>query len=54
MFKKISKEEIISNKNELLYRAKLNKIESLLREQKETNGNPYTLIRDLNEVLRSE
>lgn len=44
----------ISESLNLFYRAKLDKISSLLRAQKETNGNPYTLIRELNSVISTE
>lgn len=35
----------------LYYRGKLNLIEAKLREQKETNGNAYTTLRQLNDIM---
>lgn len=50
--KKQIKEELEeSNSINLYYRAKLDKIQAILRTQKETNGNPYTMIRELNDVM---
>lgn len=46
------KEELeISDSNNLYYRAKLDKIQGILKGQKENNTNPYTVLRDLNEVM---
>lgn len=53
--KKYYKDELeIANSLNLYYRAKLDKYSSLLRKQKEQNTNPYTLLRDLNELAFSE
>lgn len=35
----------------LYYKAKYLLIEQLLRTQKETNGNVYTLVRDIREII---
>ena len=35
----------------LYYRGKLNLIEAKLREQKETDGNAYTTLRQLNDIM---
>lgn len=35
----------------LYYRGKLNLIEAKLREQKETAGNAYTTLRQLNDIM---
>lgn len=35
----------------LYYRGKLNLIEAKLREQKETDGNAYTTLRQLNNIM---
>lgn len=40
--------------DKLKYKNKLNMIEYKLREQKETNGNIYTLIRDINTIIYRE
>lgn len=49
--KQIEQELNETNSLNLYYRAKLDKMQAILRKQKETNGNPYTMIRELNDVM---
>lgn len=49
--KQIRKELEETDSLNLYYRAKLDKMQAILRKQKETNGNPYTMIRELNDVM---
>ena len=50
--KKQLKEELAEVRaNMLYYRGKLNLIEAKLREQKETDGNAYTTLRQLNDIM---
>lgn len=50
--KKQLKEELAEVRADMLYyRGKLNLIEAKLREQKETNGNAYTTLRQLNNIM---
>lgn len=50
--KKQLKEELAEVKADMLYyRGKLNLIEAKLREQKETDGNAYTTLRQLNDIM---
>lgn len=53
------KKELISEKNEINKEKmklfiRLNMIEYELRKYEETNGNPYTLIRDIKRIIRKE
>lgn len=50
--KKQLKEELAEVRADMLYyRGKLNLIEAKLREQKETDGNAYTTLRQLNDIM---
>lgn len=50
--KKQLKEELAEVRADMLYyRGKLNLIEAKLREQKETDGNAYTTLRQLNNIM---
>jgi hypothetical protein len=50
--KKELKEELAEVRADMLYyRGKLNLIEAKLREQKETDGNAYTTLRQLNDIM---
>lgn len=52
--KKIIKERDELARNNLQLKNKQSMIEYKLREYKEKNGNPYTLIRDINNIIRGE
>lgn len=52
--KKIIKERDELVRNNLQLKNKQSMIEYKLREYKEKNGNPYTLIRDINNIIRGE
>lgn len=52
--KKIIKERDELARNNLQLKNKQSMIEYKLREYKEKNGNPYTLIRDINNIIRRE
>ena len=53
MKKKYEVEEINElNKNLLTYRAKFVKMCDIFREYEETNGNPYTYMRKLSNILK--
>lgn len=53
--KKNLKNQLIKEMTEKLrYKNRLSMIEYKLREQKETNGNVFTLIRDLNMILKGD
>lgn len=50
--KKQLKEELSEAKSDaLFYKNKLSMIESKLREQKETNKNAYTTLREINSIM---
>lgn len=50
--KKQLKEELSEAKSDALYyKNKLSMIESKLREQKETNKNAYTTLREINNIM---
>ena len=50
--KKQLKEELSEAKSDALYyKNKLSMIESKLREQKETNKNAYTTLREINSIM---
>lgn len=50
--KKQLKEELAEVRADMLYyRGKLNLIEAKLREQKETDENAYTTLRQLNDIM---
>ena len=50
--KKQLKEELSEAKSDaLFYKNKLSMIESKLREQKETNKNAYTTLREINNIM---
>lgn len=53
MFKKkeLIKELEEAKQNMLYYKSKYLLIEQLLRTQKETNGNVFTLLRDIREII---
>lgn len=54
MFKtkrQLQKELDESNSDRLFYKNKLSMIESKLREQKETNKNTYTTLREINNIM---
>ena len=52
--KKIIKERDELARNNLQLKNTQSMIEYKLREYKEKNGNPYTLIRDINNIIRGE
>lgn len=52
--KKIIKERDELARNNLQLKNKQSMIEYKLREYKEKNGNPYTLIRNINNIIRGE
>ena len=52
--KKIIKERDELARNNLQLKNKQSMIEYKLREYKEKNGIPYTLIRDINNIIRGE
>lgn len=52
--KKIIKERDELARNNLQLKNKQSMIEYKLREYKEKNGNPYTFIRDINNIIRGE
>lgn len=52
--KKIIKERDELARNNLQLKNKQSMIEYKLREYKEKNGNPYTLIRDINNIIRGD
>lgn len=52
--KKIIKERDELARNNLQLKNKQSMVEYKLREYKEKNGNPYTLIRDINNIIRGE
>ena len=49
--KQLQKELEESNSDRLFYKNKLSMIESKLREQKETNKNAYTALREINNIM---
>lgn len=49
--KQLQKELEESNSDRLFYKNKLSMIESKLREQKETNKNAYTTLREINNIM---
>lgn len=49
--KQIEQELNETNSLNLYYRAKLDKMQAILRKQKETNGNTYTTLRELNDIM---